>query len=135
MLAVQMSAGVPLGDAVQVSADATGSESVRRAAQHAIVGTAVPMNAQDRLKPSAANSLPPMVCWLLKRAKEHSTISTSQQLRVLADWYRDSALRRFRFWILWVPTAVTAVVGGGASLLYCFVLLPPLFDGLRQLVR
>lgn len=117
MLAVQISAELPLPQAVSLAADATGNEAVRRRTQ----------GAPERLAEA-----PPMIAWLLAHAAKHSLTDTSRELRVLADWYRHEALRRSRFWTHWAPSLITAVVGGAAALVYCLLVLRPLFEGMAR---
>jgi len=135
MLAVQIASGLPLGDAIGISADATGNNSVRRQANSAMIDQAISTGDTSMAGPPATSSVPPMIRWLLQHAKQHTASDTVQQLLVLADWYRHNALRRSLFWIQFAPAFITIVVGGGAALLYCVILLPPLFEGMKQVVQ
>jgi type II secretory pathway component PulF len=123
MLAIQIAADVPLAEAVKLSADATGSGVVRNAISIS--------NHQLTIK----SAVPPLIRWLLNHESEHTASDTAMQLGVIGDWYRYQSLRRCRFWISYVPAAITVLAGGSAALLYCYVLLPPLFDGLERVVK
>ena len=122
-------------DAVSIAADATGNQMVRSQAPFAIVDTAISLPAATEPGPTTTNAVPPMILWLLKHSNKHSTSETAQQLRILADWYRNRALCRNHFWIQWAPTIITGIAGVGVAAIYSFVLLRPLMDGLVKVVQ
>jgi type II secretory pathway component PulF len=124
MLAVHVTANVPLADALPLAGYATGSRFVRHQARLA--------SENDT---SIASEMPPMIQWLLKNASQYSVSETAHQLRVLGDWYQHKALRRTQFWIRYVPVIITVFAGSSAAIIYCGILLPPLFEGLKQVVK
>ena len=102
---------------------------------HATLTDSLPIAAQASGDPSLANKLPPMVGWLLDRAAQVPLEETTDQLRSLAQWYHDDAVRRGRFWIEWFPTIVTVCTGLIAASVYWLVVLRPLYDGFCQVAK
>ncbi len=120
MLAVQLLADVPLPNAISLAADATANGKVCEQTQ----GT-----------PGRLGGLPPLIGWLLAQAAKRPVAETATELRVLSDWYRHQAMRRSRFWIRWLPSITIVLVGGGAGLCYCLLVLRPLFEGMVRVAQ
>lgn len=124
LLAIQVNANVPLAEALPLAADAAGSSYVRRQIQLMHQGVGTP-----------AGLTPPLIRWLLGHASGYSSGDLAQQLRQMGTWYEYQAMKRSRLWIKYVPIVMTILAGGCAALIYCFLLLPPLYEGLIQVAQ
>jgi type II secretory pathway component PulF len=118
MLSVQVMAEVPLPAAIKLAADAAGLDQACSVSEEKVV-----------------DQSPPMIRWLISYAGKAAVTETARELSVLADWYRYKAMMRWRYWGQWFPIFVTAFAGGGACLIYCWLILVPLFDGMLRVVQ
>ncbi len=111
MMALEIEAGVPTPEAIASAASATGETGFSKSA---IAASAHLSELGSREDPSGRVGVffPPLLRWSLERALSASSAvqGQSSELRMLADWYRDQAHARNRFWIEWFPVLATVVV-------------------------
>ena len=77
------------------------------------------------------------VCYqeLLDRAHKVPLAETTEQLQSLAEWYREDAMRRGRFWVQWFPSIVMVFAAISTCIVYFILVLRPLYDGFLQVAQ
>lgn len=121
-LALLIEHETPLPEALVLAADASGD----RAAAGAAEGLAARLRAGETVAPDdeALSAFPPLLGWLMAVGGEPATLS--QSLSEMADRYRDRALRSAQWLTVYLPIAITAVVGGTITLLQALAVFVPL---------
>jgi general secretion pathway protein F len=123
VLALLVDAEVPLGEAIKLSADTTGSDALR---QQAV--SFAEQHRQGAILPQAPNEtfgLPPLVGWLLT-STNHAALPGA--LRTAAEGYRRRAQQLDDRLRLYLPLALTIGIGGTAVLLYAVSMLGPWYQ-------
>jgi type II secretory pathway component PulF len=129
MLASLLDAGVPLPDALSLSAahleDASLIRTTRELAQSFQSGREP---AEDS---AVAGSFPPFLRWAIFQAD--GAIGRARALRMAANVYRQSAQRRLGRMRVVVPLVACVVLGGGITLLYALALFVPVAQMIQGL--
>ncbi len=125
LLAIEVDAGIETKQAIAIAAEAAGDVPFRdraiSAAESLASGSAEPVDSP------ASGFLPPLLRWSLSRVMRGAGIDHALELRLLADWYRDQAAHRNRFWIHWFPVLTTVVVITVVIIVVLMVMLIPLY--------
>ncbi len=121
LMALEIEAGVPMSEAISLAAGAAGDASFRSATVAATTG-------------ESARLLPPLLRWTLQRmippgiAADGVVSDHANEFRLLADWYRDQAQTRHRFWIEWLPVIAVVAVMLTLILYLLTTMLMPLYS-------
>ncbi len=139
LLALLLESGVPLADAVELSAGSTGDPRMRREAgvvaeglrrgeptSEALAAVGDPRGTRRR-----RSSFPPILCWLMAVGEHRGEIAPA--LRHAARSYRRRANLRAQWIRAVLPTVLVMVVGVSAVALYALVLFVPFTQLLKGL--
>jgi general secretion pathway protein F len=116
-LALLTEYGVPLPEAVPLSARTTGARKLIKAAEE----LAEQMTLGERTSPP--RNFPPLLAWMLTSGQLHQDLPLA--LRRAAEVYRDEANRHAQWLRLYVPLILTLFFGGGTVAIYAIVTLGP----------
>lgn len=121
-LALLIEHETPLHEALVLAAEASGDSSILNSARE----LARRMEAGETIaaEDSALAAFPPLLGWLISVGGEPGTLS--EALDEMAERYRDRALRRAHWMTVYLPIAITAVVGGSITLLQALAVFLPL---------
>ena len=128
-LALLLQHETPLHEALRLSAEASGDARLSRAAGElsARLEAGETIAADD----PALGAFPPLLGWLMSVGGDPETLS--QTFREMADRYRDRALRSAHRMALYLPIAVTVVVGGTVTLCQALAVFVPIVRLLLEL--
>ncbi len=119
-LALLIEHEVPLGEAVGLSADASGDRRLRESGHQ----LAEQLRRGERPSGvSALSGIPPVLAWLLVGSADRSQMISA--LRRAADSYRRRAKHMNRWLSLYLPIWLTTAIGGTAAVLYAIVVIGP----------
>jgi len=120
VLALLVEHSVPLDEAVELSADASGDRCLRE------TGRQLAEQLRRGEKPSSVSALggmPPVLAWLLVSSADRSQMISA--LRRAADSYRRRAKWMTRWLSLYLPIWLTTAIGGTAAILYTLSVIGP----------
>ena len=127
LLATLIQHDVPLDEAVNLAADASGSTSIRRAAGQ--VSTSL-IRGESLSIPKGL--LPPFVVWLLTRGAPNDVLA--ENLRDAGAMYRRRAESRAEWIRFGFPVLATLYLGGAVTFLYVLLVFVPFLDFLKALL-
>ncbi len=129
LFAVLVEHQVPLPDAAQLAAEATGDARFVQAANQ-VVGD---LRRGESLATSLGRhpALPPLLKWMVGSAQGVGAIAAA--LRQAACIYRRRALYQAEWFKLIAPLVLVVVLGGGVLLAYALTLFLPLIDFIKDL--
>jgi general secretion pathway protein F len=113
---------VPLPEAIELAADATGDWSIQHAAH--VIAEELIQGGEIAAPKSSGGGLPPFLNWMLERSQASGELARS--LRLAATMYRDRAKARVDWLKTVFPIVAAVLIGGGAVLLYALSLFYPL---------
>ncbi|MEX2122044.1 MAG: type II secretion system F family protein [Pirellulales bacterium] len=119
----------PLGEALVLAADATGSSSVQAEAQK-MAGAIERGDSLDACW-AGSPSLPPLACWLIARGHQSGTLCAA--LHHTAEIYRERARERAEATQLLLPVILTVGIAGSATLAYALLVFLPWTSLLRSI--
>jgi type II secretory pathway component PulF len=125
-LALLLSSGAPEEESLRLASEASGDPRLQAGARSldgALLEVAATSGGSRR-----SWGFPPFLQWALRRP---DAAQQAQALMVAADVYRDSARRSSKRAAVVVPIVASAMIGGGAVLLYGLSLFVPLTEMLR----
>ena len=127
LLALMIEQQVPMGDALLLTADASGDPELQAAAQ-AMSAAIV------RGEPQPANAgMPSFLYWLLVQSSSSADLVAA--LRQAARTYRLRATQQAE-WIKFIaPILAGVVIGGGATLIYALALFTPFVAMLKEIAN
>jgi type II secretory pathway component PulF len=126
-LALLLSSGAPDEESLRLASEASGDPRLREGAR-SLDGALLERAAMSG-GPRRSWGFPPFLQWALRRP---DAAQQAQALMVAADVYRDSAWRSSKRANVVVPIVASALIGGGAVLLYGLSLFVPLTEMLRS---
>lgn len=122
LLALLIEQRVAMGEALVLAADASGDRemksSARSLAERLERGEIVSRREQ------LPDGFPPLLGWLLATGASHSGLT--ETLKLAAEDYRRRVDRAAKWNAIYLPMAMTAVIGGGATLAQAFVVFFPM---------
>ena len=120
---------VPLPDAIELAADATGDWSIQHAAH--VIAEALINGDEIGESTQLGRGLPPFLSWILARGRSAGDLARA--LRLAAEMYRERARSRIDWLKTIFPILAAVVIGGGAVFLYSLALFYPLTRMMRDL--
>lgn len=134
LLALLVEQRVPLGEALTLSAKATGAKDIIQDAEQLCArierGDA---SAWESESADSEKGLPPLLLWTLAGQQSNSRLTS--QLSRLAQTYHRRA-EELAHWLRTVfPAIATAVVAGSVTVIYCGSFLAPWFSFLLRIVN
>ncbi|RUL88074.1 type II secretion system F family protein [Tautonia sociabilis] len=129
LLALLVENRVPLPDALRLAARAVGDDRLREAVARAAEATSRGEDLRSALAPESSPGLPPLLRWLVVSGASHRDLPGA--LRLAARTYHERALLQAELIRLFGPTALVALIGGTAVLLYGMTLFAPFAELLR----
>jgi type II secretory pathway component PulF len=127
-LALMVEHQTPLDEAVTLAGEASGDRRLADDARQ--FADALRRGLPASQAAGALAHFPPLLRWLVLGARD---ARLCHALRSSADSYRQQALRQARWLTVWLPLALTGVVGGGVTLLYAATILGPWFAALHEM--
>jgi type II secretory pathway component PulF len=131
MLATLDKGGVPLEEGLPLAACASGDPAITESGS--ALAAELQHNEPVKSNRSAARRMPPFLRWAILNAQ--STIGRARAIEMAALVYRDSADRSAERAQILAPMIVTALLGGGITLLYALALFMPVVEMLKALAR
>ncbi len=125
LLAIEVKADVETSQAIAIASEAAGDVQFRDRTMSAVESLA--SGATDAADSRATGFMPPLLRWSLSRILCGTGSDHVLELRLLADWYRDQAAHRNRFWIQWFPVLSTVIVMTIVVITVAMVTLVPLY--------
>jgi len=127
LLATLIRHEVPLDEAITLSADASGSNSIQRAAGQI---SAALIRGEQPVVPR--HLFPPFVSWLLSRGSSPELLA--KNLEEAGERYRRQADSRAEWVCFSFPVVATVCLGGLATIIYVLIVFVPFLDLLKVLV-
>ncbi len=121
ILALLVDNEVPLDQAVTLAADSSADPRMKAAAGRLAEAIRRGESAAD--VNWAGSDCPPLVCWLMAAGQERGVLLAA--LRQTVEVYRRRAMRQADFARLYVPVALTVLVGGGLTFLHALAVFGP----------
>jgi type II secretory pathway component PulF len=128
-IATLLDSGVPLPEALRLSADSWNIASQSEATR--LLAAAFQQGQSISESSLAVASFPPFLRWALVGSE--AVTGRPRALRIAAKTYRQSAARRHRRLQVVVPMVIGLALGGTAALLYGLALFVPVVEMLRGL--
>jgi general secretion pathway protein F len=125
-LAALLERGTAFEDSLRVAADSCHNARLADAARMQPAST-----AEQSTSINAAAQFPPFLRWALLDSEPN--FDRPRALRMAAELYHDTALRRREQFRVVAPIVVCVVIGGGVTLLYGLSLFVPMVELLRTL--
>ncbi len=130
-LALLLEHGVPLDESLRIAADATVDQRLKR---DALTGAAAVAAGRSLSEVCAAEgAFTPMLRWLMGSASANQTLSRS--LRHAAETYQRRAVASADLAKIYLPSLLTAVIGGGVTGALAVLVVWPWTQLLHQLVK
>jgi general secretion pathway protein F len=126
LLALLVSNGVPLPDAIELASEAVGQRVLARGGKQ----MADQLRRGEIIRTPPAG-FPPLLAWTI--AGGHSQPRLVRTLERTAEVYRDEVSRRSQWLAIYIPLVVTLVVCGGAVFCYGMLTLGPWIMIMRRL--
>ncbi len=129
ILAMLIENRVPLHEGVVLAAEAAGGERLQaaaiRLAETLRQGTPPgDQSSGDTIRQSLRQAeFPPLLCWLMAAGQRKGALLPA--LRSAARTYRRRALRQAEFARIFLPVALTVLVGGSVVLVYALIMFAP----------
>lgn len=130
-LALLVEHGVPLAEALELAASASGEGELAESGRAIAEATRRGEGLEAALR--AGGSVPPLLGWLIVAGGNRGELATT--LRHASETYRLRALRRAETLGTVLPSVLLLVIGGGAAALYALALFGPwtgLLDSLAE---
>jgi general secretion pathway protein F len=129
LLALLIEHDVPLPQALELAADATGDAGIQNSAHQA----ADALRRGDDVGRAliGRGGFPPFLRWIVSQSPGQRSLAHS--LHTAADLYRQRAVDATDWLKLGFPIAAGIVIGGGSALLYSLTVFLPLVDLLENL--
>lgn len=126
VLALMVEQQVPLDEAVELSAEASGDRGLAKASQ--TLAERIRSGDQTITLP---REFPPLLAWLICGGANQTQLT--KNLRRTAESYRRRALHMGNWLTLYLPIVLSAGVGGSIALFYVLVVMAPFYHLLYQL--
>ena len=130
VLAMLVEHDVPLGEGVTLAAQTVGDRQTKRAAAEI---SAAFERGQPIPPASGGGAFSPFLNWLMAAAPARGTLLSA--LRHAAEMYRRQAARQADVAHLFLPVALTLVIGGTVTILYALMLFLPWISLMHDLAR
>jgi type II secretory pathway component PulF len=127
-LALLLSAGVAEDESLHLASEASGDDRLRAVVASLPAGSLEALASQPATA-SALRRFPPFLRWALVRT---DPAQRDQSLHIAAEVYRNSARRSSERARVVAPIVASALIGGGAVLLYGLSLFIPMTEMLRS---
>ena len=121
LLALLLEHTVPMPEAVELAAAATGDHGLRSAAETLAAQLRGGVTAATHV--AAPAGIPPLIGWLILTADRQPRLV--ETLRASAETCRQDAMRGSRWFNLYLPPLLTVILGGTAVLLYALFIFVP----------
>ena len=131
VLALLVDQGVPLAEALRLSAAAGGDRLLAAEAEPLAAAIEGGVGPEEYLK--YAGHFPPLAAWFLSAGQEARLLSTA--LRHAAAGYHEQARQRAEAVQTFLPISLTFVIGGTTALVYALLLFVPWVNLLKTLSR
>lgn len=131
LLGILIDHGVPLPDALRLSAEATGNKQLEANVGEIAGDVASGSTLTDSLK--QRRTLPPFMQWMMASGEQRGGLPSS--LRQVTEVYRRRANMQSALAKTLLPVLFVVVLGGGLVLVYALVLFLPLTDIYADLAR
>jgi type II secretory pathway component PulF len=129
LLAMLIEHGVPLPEAAELAAEASGDASLARCGRELAASSARGDPPREAL--AAPPALPPLLRWLLTTGQRQAELASA--LRQVAATYRKRAAHQAEKIRVLLPTVLLLAIGASAALAYALTLFVPFASALRGL--